>query len=317
MGVDDRTRARTAIDAVKDKHRALSAVVGAAAAWAGAVASRTQQEADDVAWRRATAEFDGGASAGAWDDVLRDYQPLVVWPQYSERLTELHDDLGTALLGPVIYKSVAGLAPANAPRTVKHTIEAAWREDRASRHFEGQLPEAAGIHGEMRQRHREWVDEVDCAVDVLEQTVFDSLWIRTYRNSVTDRLKRAVRVLHDVYAAAAWAQFESSVLIEWNRRDVPLPHNSLAKHLLPTQADVRRAIASRVAFIIDRWVAVLIAGGLGEQERNVTVRALEDKYPEAVEAWRRMCASRVSSGLPAVPVPSALYGRRTARSASQ
>ena len=89
---------------------------------------------------------------------MRDYQPLVVWPQYAERLVELHNDLGTALLGPVIYRSVAGLPPANAPRTVKHTIESAWREDRASRLFEGHLPEAAGIHEEMRQRHREWVD---------------------------------------------------------------------------------------------------------------------------------------------------------------
>ena len=51
---------------------------------------------------------------------------------------------------------------------------------------------------------------------------------------------------------------------------------------------MRRAIASRVAFIIDRWIAALIAGGLSEQERDVTVRALEDKYPEAVEVWRRM-----------------------------
>lgn len=316
MGADDRTRARTALDAVSDRHRALSAMVGAAATWASAVAARSQQKADDVAWRRATADITGDASAGAWDSELQDYQPLVVWPQYAERLTELHDDLGTALLGPVIYKSVAGLAPANAPRTVKHTIESAWREDRASRIFEGHLPEAAGIHEEMRARHREWVDEVDCAVDVLELTGFVSLWMRTYRNSVTDRLKRAVRVLHDVYAAAVRAQYEPCVLIEWNRRDIPLPNNSLAKHLLPTQADVRRAIASRVAFIIDRWIAALIAGGLSEQERDVTVRALEDKYPEAVEVWRRMCASRVSSGLPAVPVPSAFYGRRTERSAS-
>jgi hypothetical protein len=316
MATDDRTRARAALDAVGDRHRALSAMVGAGATWACAVTARSQQEAEDVAWRRVTADITGDASAGAWDSELRDYQPLVVWPQYAERLTELHDDLGTALLGPVIYRSVAGLAPANAPRTVKHTIESAWREDRASRIFEGRLPEAARIHEKMRARHREWVDEVDCAVDVLEQTGFSSVWIRTYTSSVTDRLERAVRVLHDVYTAAAWAQYEPCVLIEWNRRDIPLPDNSLAKHLLPTQADVRRAIASRVAFIVDGWIAALIAGGLSEQERDVTVRALEDKYPEAVAVWRRMCASRISSGLPAVPVPSALYGRRAERSAS-
>lgn len=316
MATHDRTRARAALDAVGDRHRALSAMVGAAATWAAAVAARSQQEADDVAWRRATADITGDASAGAWDSELRDYQPLVVWPQYGQRLAELHDDLATALLGPVIYRSVAGLAPANAPRTVKHTIEAAWRQDRASRVFEGRLPEAARIHADTQARHREWVDEVDCAVDVLEQTGFTTLWMRTYRNSTTDRLTRAVRMLHDVYTAAAWAQYEPCVLIEWNRRDIPLPENSLAKHLLPTQDHVRRGIANRAAYIINGWIATLIAGGLSEQERDVTIHALEDRYPDAVAVWRRGCALRVSSGLPAVPVPSALYGRPAERSAS-
>jgi hypothetical protein len=317
MGADDSTRARAAIDAVIEKHRDMSAAVGAAATWAAAAAIRSQQKADDVAWSRATAYLTGDMSACAWSYELRDYEPIVVWSEYAERLTELHDDLGTALLGPVIYRSVAALAPANAPRTVKHIIELTWREHRASRVFEGRLPEAAQIHQELRQRHDEWVCEVDCAADVLEQTGFTSLWMRsTYSASTTDRLKRAVRVFHDVYAAAAWAQNEPHVLMEWTRRDIPLPNNSLAKHLLPTQADVRRAIASRVAFIIDRWIAALIAGGLSDQERDVTVLALENKYPEAVAGWRRMCASRVSSGLPAVPVPSALYGGRPKRRAS-
>jgi hypothetical protein len=300
MGPDDRTRARTAIDAVSDKHCAMSAMVGAAASWATTVSRRSQEKADDVAWHRATDDLTGEMSAGAWSYELRDYQPLVVWPQYGERLKELHDDLGTALLGPVIYKSVAGLAPANSARTVKHTIEAAWRDDRASGAFEGRLPEAAQIQHAMWQRHDEWVDEVACAADVLEQAGFAALWMRsTYSASVTDRLKRAVVMLHEVYAAAAWAENEPCVLMEWNRRDMPIT-----------------GIANRVAFIIDGWMRVLVAGGLSEQELNVTLRALDDKYPQAVAVWRRMCASRVSSGLPAIRVPPAFHHRPPARRAS-
>lgn len=72
MGTADRTRARAALDAVSDKHRAFSAAVGAAAAWAAAVASRTRQEADDVAWRRVAAERESphcGSPQGSTTDV--------------------------------------------------------------------------------------------------------------------------------------------------------------------------------------------------------------------------------------------------------
>jgi hypothetical protein len=316
MGAEDRTRARAAIDAVSGKHRALSATVAAAASWAAAAAARTRQEADDVAWRRTTAELDDATSTGAWDNVLRDYQPLVVWPEYGQHLAELHDDLGAALLGPAAYKSVAGLAPANALRTVKHTMESAWRDDRACRVFDGRLPEAAKIHEEMRQCHDDWVAEVNCAVDVLEQTRFTSLWMRPYKDSVTDRLRHAVPMFREVYTATAWADYEPCLLIEWNQREIPLPKDAFARHWLPTQADVRRNFANRAAFVVDRWIAALIAGGLSEQERDVTTRVLDDRYPEAMAAWRRMCASRVSSGLPAVPVPPALYGVRRERNAS-
>jgi hypothetical protein len=316
MGPDDRTRARTAIDAVSDKHRALSAMVGVAGTWAAAVVSRTQREAEDVAWRRASAELDAGASAGAWDNVLRDYQPVAVWPEYSERLTELHDDLGTALLGPAAYMSVAGLAPANSLRTVKHTIESAWRDDRASRMFDGYLTEAPLIYQEMWQRYRDWVHEVDCTVDVLEDAGFTSLWMRTYANSVTDRLERAVQVFRDVYSALARSQFEPLVLSEWNSRDIPMEKAALEARGLRDQADVRAAITSRVAFIIDEWIGALLAGSLPEAARDATVRALEDQYPEAITVWRRRCAARESSGQPALRVPAAFYNRRSQRRAS-
>ena len=229
-----------------DKHRALSAMVGAAATWATAVALRTQRQADDVAWRRATAEMLNDGSAGAWVDELRDYQPVVVWPEYAQRLTELHDDLGTALLGPATYKSVAGLAPANAPRTVKHTIESAWREDRASQTFEGCLPEVVGIDDQMWLRRQEWVGEVRCAADVLELTGFTSLWMRsTYSSSVRDRLDRAVQVYRDVYAALARSQYEPLVLMEWNRRDIPMEKAAMEAHGVRDQDDVRAAITTR------------------------------------------------------------------------
>ena len=314
---DDRTLARAAIDAVIDRHRALSATVAAAATWAAAVTSRTQREADDIAWRRATAEFDGGASAGAWDNVLRDYQPLVVWPEYAERLTELHDDLGTALLGPAAYKSVAGLAPANSLRSVKHTIESAWREDRASRTFDGYLTEAPPIYEQMWQLYRSWVDEVDCAADVLDQTGFDSLWMRsTYAKSVSDRMDRAVQVFRDVYATLARAKYEPLVLSEWNSRDIPMEKTALEARGMQDQDDVRRAFTGNAAFVIDQWIGALLAGSLPEADRDVTVRALEDQFPEAIAVWRTRCAARLASGQPALRVPAGFYNRRPERRAS-
>jgi hypothetical protein len=317
MGTGDRTRARAALDAVGEKHRAFSAAVGAAAAWAAAVASRTRLEADDVAWRRAAAEVDDDISAGVWDDVLRDYQPLVVWPQYAERLTELHDDLGTALLGPAAYKSVAGLAPANALRTVKHTIDFAWREDRASRTFDGYLTEAPLIYQEMWQSHHEWVDEVNCAADVLDRSGFTSLWMRsTYVPSVIDRADRAAQVFRDVYAALARSQYEPLVLIEWNSRDIPMEKAALEARGMSNQDDVRRAFTSNAAFIIDQWIGALLAASLPEADRDVTVRALEEQFPDAMTIWRSCCASRLSKGEPALRVPAAFYNRRPRRRAS-
>jgi hypothetical protein len=317
MGADDRTRARAALDAVGDKHRAFSAAVGAAAAWATAVASRTRQEADDVAWRRAAAELDDVASAGAWDNVLRDYQPLVVWPEYGQRLTELHDDLGTALLGPAAYKSIAGLAPANSLRTVKHAIESAWREDRAAGIFDGYLTEAQLIYQGMWQSHHEWVDEVNCAADLLDRSGFTSLWMRsTYVTSVIDRADRAAQVFRDVYAALARAEFEPLVLVEWNSRDIPMAKAALEARGMRNQDDVRRAFTSNAAFIIDQWIGALLAGSLPEVDRDVTIRALEEQFPEAMTIWRRMCASRVANGEPALRVPAGFYNRRTGRRAS-
>lgn len=306
MVADDRARARAAIDAVIDKHRALSAMVGAAGTWAAAVASRTQREADDVAWRRSTADLTGDASAGAWDSELRDYQPVVVWPQYAERLAELHDDLGTALLGPVIYKSVVGLAPANAPRTVKHTIESAWRQDRASQTFEGCLPEVVGIYDQMWFRRQDWTGKVHCAADVLEQTGFDSLWLcSTYSSSVRDRLDRAVQAYRDVYATLARSQFEPLLLTEWKRRDVPMDSATMQVHGLRWQDGVRAAIGGRAALVIDDWIGSLMAGGASESEQEMTVRELADKFPEAMTVWRGICAVRVANGYPALQKPKA------------
>lgn len=311
MAADARTRSREALDSVCEKHRELSAAVGTAAAWAAAVASRTQQEADDVAWRRATAEFADHASAGAWDNVLREYQPVVVWAESAERLSELHDDLGTALLGPAAYKSVSGLAPANALRTVKLTIESAWRADRASRAFNGYLTEAPPVYQQMWQHYHDWAAEVDCAADVLDDTGLTSLWLRSaYAHSVTDRCDRTVLVFRDVYATLARAQFEPLVLAEWNSRDIPMSTAALEARGLRDQDDVRSAITSRVAFIIDEWIGALLAGSLPEADRDVTVRALEVQYPEAMTIWRRRCAARVSNGEPALRVPAAFYSRR-------
>lgn len=317
MGADDRARARKALDALGDRHRALSAAVGAAATWADAVASRTQQDADDVAWRRATADMTGDDSAGVWGRELRYYQPLVVWPQYAERLTELHDDLGTALLGPVIYKSVAGLAPANAPRTAKHTIELAWRDDRAARILDGCLTEVPPIDQDIWLRHNEWASEVRRAADVLEQTGFTSLWMRrTYANSVTDRLKRAVRVFRDVYAALARSQFEPLVLMEWKRRDIAMETAATEAARLRDHDEVLVAITHRAAVIIDDWIGSLLAGGISESERDRTVRVLEDQFPDAVAAWRGICAARVSNRHPALQIPRAFYTGQWERSAS-
>lgn len=308
MGADDRALAREALDAVSVRHRALSAAVGAAASWAATVAARTQRQADDVAWRRTTADITGDDSAGAWGSELRGYQPVVVWPQYAERLSELHDDLGTALLGPVIYRSVAGLAPANAPRTVKHMIESAWREDRAARVFEGCLTEAPPIDQDIWLRRQEWASEVRCAADVLEQTGFDSLWMRsTYSASVWDRQRRAVRAFLDVYATLARSQFEPLLLTEWKRWDA---------HGVREQGDVRSAITHRAALIIDDWIGSLLAGGVSESEQEMTERALEDQYPDAMTAWRGICAARVANGHPALQKPKAFYTGQWERSAS-
>jgi hypothetical protein len=317
MGTEDRTRARAAIDAVSDKHRALSAMVGAAATWAAAVSSRTQRAADDIAWRRTTADITGDASAGAWGSELRDYQPLVVWPEYAERLTELHDDLGTALLGPAAYKSVAGLAPANSLHTVKHSIESAWREDRASQTFEGYLPEVVGIYDQMCLRHHDWVGKVRCAADVLDQTGFTSLWMRSaYVSSVRDRLDRAMQVYRDVYAALARSEYEPLVVMESNRRDVHMENAALGSSGLRDQDDVRVAVISRTASIIDEWVGALMVGGVGDSERERTVRALDDRYPDAMTAWRGICAARVSNRHPALYLPPSFYQRWSARKAS-
>ena len=317
MGADDRTRARAAIDAVSDKHRALSATVAAAATWAAAVTSRTRQEADDVAFRRATADITGDPAAGAWGDELRDYQPLVVWPEYADRLIELHNDLGTALLGPAAYKGAAGLAPANALRTVKHTIEAAWRADRASRTFDGHLTEAPPIDQDIWLRRQEWVSEVGCAADVLEQTGFTSLWMRsTYSASVWDRLGRAERVFRDTYVALARSQFEPLVLREWKRRDVQLEKAVLESRGVGDQDGARAAITHPVALIIDDWIGALMVGGLSESECDMTVRILEDQFPDAVSVWRGICAARVANGHRALQVPRAFYTGHWERSAS-
>jgi hypothetical protein len=317
MGVEDRTRARAAIDAVSDKHRALSAMVGAATIWAAAVALRTGLDARDVAWLRATAELGDDVSAGAWmDSELRDYSPLVVGIEYAAGLAELHDDLCTAGLGPAAYKSIAGLAPAKPLRTVKHLMDLAWRADREAHVFEGRLAEAAYVDQEMRQRHDEWVAEVDCAVDVLEDTGFQSLWMRPYRDSVTDRLRHAVPMFHEVYAALARAQFEPLVLTEWKRRNLQLEKAVLESWGPGDQEDVRVAITHRVAAIIDDWIGSLLAGGLSEQERDVTARALDDQYPDAMMAWRGICAARVANRHPALQIPKAFYTEQWERSAS-
>ena len=237
--------------------------------------------------------------------------------EYAQRLTELHDDLGTALLGPAAYKSVAGLAPANSLRTVKHTIESAWREDRASQTFEGCLPEVVGIYDEMWLRRHDWVGKVHCAADVLEQTGFTSLWMRrTYSSSVRDRLDRAVQVYRDVYAALARSQYEPLVLMEWNRRDVPMEKAALEGRGLRDQDDVRAAITSRVASIIDEWICALMVGGVSDSERERTVRSLDDQYPEAITAWRGICAARVANRHPALHVPMSFRHWWSARSAS-
>jgi hypothetical protein len=203
--------------------------------------------------------------------------------------------------------SVAGLAPANSLRTVKHAIESAWREDRASRSFEGYLPEAAVIDEQMCLRHHEWTGKVRCAADVLDHTGFASLWMRTYANSVIDRLDRAVRVLRDAYAAAARAQFEPLVLMEWNSRNIAMEKAALEARGLRDQDDVRAAITHRVALVIDDWICALMVGGLPEADRDVTVRALEGEFPDAVTAWRGICAARVANRHPALRVPPMFY----------
>lgn len=314
MATHDRTRARAAIDTVIEKHRAVSAMVGAMASWAAAVAARTQREADDVAWWRATADLTGDASAGEWCSELRDYQPLVVWPEYAERLLELHDDLGTALLGPAIYKSVSGLAPANSARTVKHTIESGWREDRASHTFEGCLPEVVGFYDQLCLRRHDWQGKVNWAADLLEQTGFTSLWMRsTYSSSVRDRLDRAVQVYRDVYAALARARYEPSFLVEVNRRDAPVETAALEGR---GRDEVRAASTNCMAAILDEWICALMTGGVSDSELERTERALEHQYPEAMTAWRAICAARVANRHPALDKPQSFYDWWSARSTS-
>ena len=266
--------------ALGDRHRAMAGVVGAAAAWAEAAATRTRRRADDVAWSRAAADLTG--SQLAWWGFERPVP--VVSVKYAHRLDELHADMGTAVMVPVVVMVGAGFSAATV-QEVKATVKRAWSEDRSTRSYEGDVGEATHLHRDLHARRGEWAAEVADAPHFLAGAGVFSTWLARYFAATDDLVNQAAQVIRDAYSAAARATYEPMLVYE-------RPGEAAARlRGIPTdERSLQRAAELHAATYIGGWMRTLSAGGVRAEEREATLRGLEPRYGAAVARYRRMMA---------------------------